>query len=272
MNAVRRWMSRACLRRPAALLCAALGMGSMGSATGATEAAGWERIDPLRELIGASTPVTRGIHLNLPLVSEDGSAVPLEVRVDSPMTAADHVRSIHLFAAGNPTPEVAEFHLQQAAGRAELSTRVRLNESQTVYAVALMSDGEVRLAAREVRVTVSGCLGRPQVSGSAFETPRIGLPRDTRAGEPAEVRSLIDHPMETGLRPDGRGGFLPEHIVEHFSASLDGVPVLEARLHRAIAMNPFLRFHVRAAPGDLTLEWRDDRGRTARASARLQPR
>jgi sulfur-oxidizing protein SoxY len=243
-----------------------------GTAPAVAVPPGWERIAPLRELVGTAVPVAAGISLDLPLVSEDGSAVPLGVQVDSPMTTEQHVRSIHIFAPGNPTPEVAEVYLQPAAGRADLATRVRLNESQTVYVAAVMSDGEVRLAAREVRVTVSGCLGRPQQAVSALETPRVGLGRNPRRDEPVEVRALIDHPMETGLRPDERGGFLPQHIVEQLTVRLADQPVLEARFHRAVSMNPYLRFHVRAVPGELALDWRDDAGATASARETLQPR
>jgi sulfur-oxidizing protein SoxY len=255
-----------------ALMCAPGLLLALSLSTAASAAAGWERVEPLRALIGPAVPVTRGITLDLPLVSEDGSAVPLGITVDSPMTPEHHVRSIHVFASGNPTPEVVDIDLHPAAGRAELATRVRLNESQTVYAAAVMSDGEVRLAAREVRVTVSGCLGRPQQTGSALQTPRVGVARSFRAGEPLEVRALIDHPMETGLRPDDRGGHLPQHIVEQLTVRLDDGPVLGARFHRAVSMNPYLRFHVRGAAGTLTLEWRDDTGATAEARETLSPR
>jgi sulfur-oxidizing protein SoxY len=85
---------------------------------GTARADAWVRLEAARKLLGGRTPASQGIALELPLVSEDGSSVPLTVRVDSPMTAADHVQSIHLFATRNPSPEIAEFGFTPLAGRA----------------------------------------------------------------------------------------------------------------------------------------------------------
>jgi sulfur-oxidizing protein SoxY len=249
---------------PTAWLLLAGGCLLTAAATAAPEPdRGWQRIEPLRALVGSATPVMAGIELDVPLVTEDGSSVPLSVRVDGPMTDSSHVHALHVFAPGNPTPEVIEFHFRPRAGLADVSTRVRLNETQTVWAVALMSDGEVRLAAREVRVTVSGCIGPSASAGSVMQTPRVALARGYRTGEPVEVRSLIDHPMETGLRDDGRGGLVPRHTLDSLAVRLDDDPVLDVRLHRAVAANPYVRFHVRATPGSLELRWRDDTGADA---------
>jgi sulfur-oxidizing protein SoxY len=97
--------------------------------------------------------------LRLPAIAENGNAVPLNVMVESPMTTADHVRSIHVFATGNPTPEVAVFHLTPAMGRATVDTRIRLGQTQDVVAFAEMSDGSLFMARAEVKVTIGGCGG-----------------------------------------------------------------------------------------------------------------
>jgi sulfur-oxidizing protein SoxY len=97
--------------------------------------------------------------LRLPAIAENGNAVPLNVMVESPMTTADHVRSIHVFATGNPTPEVAVFHLTPAMGRATVDTRIRLGQTQDVLAFAEMSDGSLFMARAEVKVTIGGCGG-----------------------------------------------------------------------------------------------------------------
>ncbi|MBX9701554.1 MAG: thiosulfate oxidation carrier protein SoxY [Acetobacteraceae bacterium] len=100
-----------------------------------------------------------GMALRLPALSENGAQVPLTIQVESPMTAADHVVAIHLFATRNPTPGVASFHLSPALGRAEVQTRIRLAEDQAVVAIAVLSDGRLRRAAAETRVATGGCLG-----------------------------------------------------------------------------------------------------------------
>ncbi len=97
--------------------------------------------------------------LRLPAIAENGNAVPLNVMVESPMTAADHVKAIHVFATGNPTPEIAVFHLTPAMGRATVDTRIRLGQTQDVVAFAEMADGRLFMARAEVKVTIGGCGG-----------------------------------------------------------------------------------------------------------------
>ena len=89
---------------------------------------------------------------------DNGLSVPLNLSIESAMTAADHVRSIALFSEKNPRPLIAKFQLGAAAGRAEVATRVRLNGSQRLLAVAQLSDGSWWSGGAEVVVTESACL------------------------------------------------------------------------------------------------------------------
>lgn len=118
----------------------------------ATEAA-------LRRALDGRTPVEGRVTLRLPPIAENGNAVPLSVTVESPMTEADHIRAIHVFADKNPAPEVASFRLSPAMGRAQADTRIRLGQTQDVIALAEGSDGRVFLARAEVKVTIGGCGG-----------------------------------------------------------------------------------------------------------------
>ena len=99
------------------------------------------------------------ITLELPQIAENGNTVPITVEVDSPMTDADYVKSVHIFAEGNPLPNVASFHFTTGSGMAKASTRMRLAKTQNVVAVAEMSDGSVFQASTEVKVTIGGCGG-----------------------------------------------------------------------------------------------------------------
>lgn len=99
------------------------------------------------------------ITLELPQIAENGNTVPMTVEVESPMTDADYVKSVHIFAEGNPLPEVASFHFTPANGIAKASTRMRLAKTQNVVAVAEMSNGSVFQATTEVKVTIGGCGG-----------------------------------------------------------------------------------------------------------------
>ena len=112
----------------------------------------------IREQVGDARIEDSGITLRAPVVAENGGQVPVTVLVDSPQTAAQHVSAIHIFATRNPTPGIASFRLTPLLARAEVQTRIRLSEEQRVIALAQMSDGSVRRAVAEVRVTTGGCL------------------------------------------------------------------------------------------------------------------
>jgi sulfur-oxidizing protein SoxY len=98
------------------------------------------------------------VTVDTPRLADNGHSVPLSVSVESPMTAADHVRSITLLSERNPRPLMATFHLDSDAGRAHVATRVRLNGSQRVLALAQLSDGSWWSGDAEVEVTESACL------------------------------------------------------------------------------------------------------------------
>jgi sulfur-oxidizing protein SoxY len=99
------------------------------------------------------------ITLRAPPIAENGNTVPISVAVESPMTAADHVARIYVFADKNPTPEVAVFHLTPATGRAQVDTRVRLGQTQDLVVLAEMNNGALFMARAEVKVTIGGCGG-----------------------------------------------------------------------------------------------------------------
>jgi sulfur-oxidizing protein SoxY len=107
---------------------------------------------------GGAPVATGGVTLDIATLVDNGNAVPVSVRVASPMTAADHVRAIALFTERNPLPDVAVFELSPRNGRAEVSTRMRLATSQTVVAVAKAHDGRCFAQRVEVVVTLAACL------------------------------------------------------------------------------------------------------------------
>ena len=112
----------------------------------------------LKRIVGDS-PVRKGrVKITLPPLIDNGNSVPLSVAVESPMTEADHVAAIHVLTEKNPLPDVVSVHLGARAGRAGISTRVRLADTQTVTAIAQMSDGSFWSDGAEVVVTLSACL------------------------------------------------------------------------------------------------------------------
>jgi sulfur-oxidizing protein SoxY len=116
-------------------------------------------LDPLVWVITDGAPVRKGkVRLVLPQLADNGNSVPIQITVDSPMTAADHVQSIHLYSERNPVRNMANFYLGPRAGKAEVNSRVRLAGSQRVTAVAKLSDGSFWYDAAPIVVTLSACL------------------------------------------------------------------------------------------------------------------
>ena len=117
-----------------------------------------EMQEAIRRVVGAA-PVTPGrVRLELPPLVENGNVVPLTVSVESPMTGAEHVRAIHVFTEKNPQPDVLSVRLGPRAGRASVSTRVRLADSQTVVAIGELSDGSFWSGTASVVVTLAACV------------------------------------------------------------------------------------------------------------------
>jgi sulfur-oxidizing protein SoxY len=104
-------------------------------------------------------PVQVGkVHLEVAPLVENGNAVPISVTVDSPMTEAEHVVGIAVFNERNPQRDVARFALGPLAGRAAVSTRIRLATSQQLVAIARLSDGSCWSHSVDVLVTLAACI------------------------------------------------------------------------------------------------------------------
>ena len=113
--------------------------------------------EAIRALVGEATVERGRVKLELPPIVENGNTVPLTVTVDSPMSEADHVTAIHIFNEKNPQPYVAAFALGPRAGKAVVSTRIRLADSQQVVAIARLSDGSFWSDSADVVVTLAAC-------------------------------------------------------------------------------------------------------------------
>jgi len=149
-------------RREALLLAAGatiVATGGVVLSLNSAHADGAMLAEAIKKLIGDKAPTEGKIELELPQIAENGNTVPVGFTVESPMTGDNYVKSVHLFADGNPRPEIASLHFTPMSGKAQASTRIRLARTQNIVAVAEMSDGSVYKAAKEVKVTIGGCGG-----------------------------------------------------------------------------------------------------------------
>jgi sulfur-oxidizing protein SoxY len=114
--------------------------------------------EAVQEFAGSADIRSARVHLDIPPLVENGNAVGVTVTVESPMSQSDHVRRIGIFNEKNPQAGVAIFHLGPRSGRAKVSTRIRLAATQSVRAVAEMSDGSFWSGEAKVIVTLAACV------------------------------------------------------------------------------------------------------------------
>jgi len=113
----------------------------------------------IMEIFGAHDEIKTGrVSLKIPPISENGYSVALDVEVDSPMTASDYVKKIAIVSSRNPIATIAQFQFTPQSGRARLRTYIRLAGTQTVHAIAQMSDGRLWRATSTPLVTVAACV------------------------------------------------------------------------------------------------------------------
>lgn len=237
----------------------------------AQQAPAWQRVEAVKALVAGKVEPGQILKIDLPSVSEDGSSVPLTLVADQPLDNGVFIKHVDIFAPANPTPEVASFELGPEFSSLNLSLRVRLSESQTVVVVARTSDGRVFVGERPIRITTSGCIATTGGADSSGEMQeRVRVPKSFVAGQPAEVLTLITHPMVTGLVADAQGNMPEQRIINRFDVALNGTPILKARFYRSMAANPYVRFML--APkegGDLVFSWTEETGRQASFSASI---
>jgi sulfur-oxidizing protein SoxY len=149
-------MSSSPLSRRGAL---ALGAGALAITLVRPARATPEKMQAVIEAFTGGKPVQEGrVKLDITLLVENGNSVPFSVNVESPMTTGDHVKRIGVFNEKNPLPDVAIFNLTPRCGRAQVASRMRLNDTQMITAIAEMSDGSYWSATSEVIVTLPACV------------------------------------------------------------------------------------------------------------------
>lgn len=117
-----------------------------------------EDADEAIQKITGNAKIQEGrVTLTIPPLIENGNLVVLKVSVQSPMTANDYVKAIHVIAEGNPLPNIFTAYLTPRSGTANITTRVRLADSQRVWAIAQMSNGSFWQGSAETLVTLSAC-------------------------------------------------------------------------------------------------------------------
>ncbi|HZZ92148.1 MAG TPA: quinoprotein dehydrogenase-associated SoxYZ-like carrier [Usitatibacter sp.] len=207
------------------------------------------------ELFG-ERPIAPGdgvVSLEVPARAQDASVVPLSIRAAFPQAAERAIDRIWLVVDNNPSPIAAIFRFTRSSGRADIDTRIRVEQYTHVRAIAATSDGALHMAVRYVKAS-GGCSAPPPGEARDAATPlgrmRIAVEPAKEAGAPASVRLLVSHPNESGLAMDQVSRtYAPAHFVRTLEVRQGGELVLSADLDFAISENPYFRFEMVPAEG-----------------------
>lgn len=221
-------------------------------------------------------PDTEGIiRLEVPYRAQDAATVPVAIRTMMPQTADRHIRTVYLFVDKNPSPIAAIFRFAHDSGRADVETRIRIEEYTPVRAVAELSDGSLYLAQRFVKAA-GGCsapAGKdPQAALARLGRMKFHLDQPVVFGEPNLAQLMISHPNHSGLAMDQLSRhYVPAYFVRRVAVTYAGQPVMSAEVDFSISENPNFRFYfVPREAGDLRAEVVDTRDLTFESSLSVQ--
>lgn len=142
-----------------AIMKGAVALALLPASTAAALADADDLAAAMNEALGAGYKLNSGrVKVRVPELAENGNVVPLRIEVESPMTAADHVKTIFVFSEKNPIANVARFHIGPRAGQARVQTNIRLAASQHITVVARMANDELWAATAKVIVTQGACI------------------------------------------------------------------------------------------------------------------
>ena len=140
------------------VLAGAAALAAAPLSAGTARAAPEDMARELEKLVGAAAVKEGRVRLTLPELTENGNSSPLGITVDSPMTASDHVKAVHIFSERNPVAYIARLGVGPRAGRAKIATSIRIAESQFITVLAEMSDGSFWSGRAETVVTTPACI------------------------------------------------------------------------------------------------------------------
>jgi sulfur-oxidizing protein SoxY len=214
--------------------------------------------------------------LDTPVRAADAAVVPIAMRARLPQTASSHVAKLYLVIDNNPSPIAAIFSLTPQSGRADIETRVRVDEYSFVRAIAETSDGRLLMRTRFVKAS-GGCSAPPgkdaQAAQASLGKILLRVDGDVVLGKPTLVQLMISHPNDSGMVMDQlTRQFTPRRFVRTVNVSYAGQPVLEADLDFAISENPNLRFYfVPRGPGRLAVDVVDSHQAAWKSSLEVAP-
>ena len=252
-----RWVALGMLLFPTAALAAAAAP-TPAREPPDPETAIWAK---LKRSLFENRPVSSGapgiVELIAPSRADDGAVVPIAIRTRLAQTPGRYIRRLYLVVDNNPSPVAARIDLTPDSGRADVETRIRIEQYSYVRAVAELSDGTLVADARFVKAS-GGCSAPTARDGGAARAGRMRLSVEPEAAynEPARAQLMISHPNDSGLAMDQLTRlYTPAYFVRSVKVTYAGKPVFAAEVDFSISENPYFRFYfVPSAEGELKAE------------------
>ena len=193
-------------------------------------------------------PADGVLTLDVPARAQDPSVIPLTIHALFPQAAERYIDRIWLLVDNNPSPIAAVFQFTPLSGRADIETRIRLEQYSHVRAIAATNDGKLYMASHYVKAA-GGCSAPPGPDAAAAKANlgkiRLSLDEGPPPGQPARVRLMIGHPNASGLAMDQvTRTYAPPHFVRSIEVRYAGELVLRADVDFTISENPYFRFYL----------------------------
>jgi sulfur-oxidizing protein SoxY len=211
------------------------------------------------------------LKLETPVRAEDAAIVPISIKTLIPQTPGKYIKKVYLVIDKNPSPVGAVFHFTPESGRADIDTRVRIEEYSNVRAIAEMSDGKLYMNTNFVKA--SGGCSAPAGKDAEAALARVGkmkfrIDDKIAMNQPNVAQLLISHPNFSGLAMDQlTRNFTPAYFVRKVEVSYAGKPIMTAEIDFTISEDPNFRFYfVPKEKGELKAEVVDTKDLTFKSS------
>ena len=235
------------------LFCAlvALGFAAAGGVraqdTSPADSVVWKKVHASVFDNASLDPADAVVVLETPKRAEDAAVVPLAIRARFPQSRDRYIEKVWLIIDNNPSPVAAVFTFTPESGRADIETRVRIEEYTYVRAVALTNDGKLYMAANYVKAS-GGCsapAGKDAVAARAnLGKMRLRVGDVLVPGQPAVAQLMVSHPNDSGLAMDQvTRSYANPHFVRSVEVRYGGKPVMQADVDFSISENPNFRFY-----------------------------
>jgi len=236
----------------------------------------WKKV---HESVFADAPIAPAdgiVTLETPKRAEDAAIVPVAIRSGIPQRSDRYIDTIWLIIDNNPSPIAAVFHFTTASGRADMETRIRIEQYTHVRAIARTSDGKLYMAVNYVKAS-GGCSAPAGKDAAAAQASlgkmRIRVDGTPASGKPVLAQLMISHPNDSGLAMDQvTRAYATPHFVREVDVSFAGKSVMRADVDFSISENPNFRFYfVPQGAGELKAEVVDSNDLRFESALKIRP-